>query len=47
MVIVYIFLKCKGLSDKNVTPTVAPNYSLTLKLSYFGTKTRTEFSGSS
>ena len=32
--------------DENITPTITSDYSLTPKLSYFGTKTRLELNGS-
>ena len=32
------FWKSKGLPDENITPLVTPDYGITLKLSYFGTK---------
>ena len=35
--------KSKGLSDGNITPPTTTGYTLTPKLSYFGTKTRVEF----
>ena len=40
------FWKSKGLSDDNITPPFTPDYSLTPKLCYFGTKTNEEFNGS-
>ena len=39
------FWRSKGLSDENITSPVTSDYSLTLKLSYFGAKTRVEFNG--
>ena len=32
------FWKSKGLSEENITPAATTDYSLTPKLSYFGTK---------
>ena len=40
------FWKSKGLSDKSLNSNTASNYSITSKLSFFGTKTRVEFNGS-
>ena len=40
------FCKSEGLSDENITPPITPDYNLTPKLSYFGTKTRVKFNGS-
>ena len=34
------------MSNENIVPPVKPDYILTPKLSYFGTKTRIEFNGS-
>ena len=33
------------MSNENIVPPVKPDYILTPKLSYFGTKTRAEFNG--
>ena len=40
------FWKSKGLSDEKVNSIAISNHIVTLKLSYYGTKTRVEFSGS-
>ena len=40
------FWKPKGLSHENITPPTTTDYRFTPKLSYFGIKTRPEFSGS-
>ena len=42
---IYVW-KSKGLSDENITAPSTTDYSLNQKLTYFGTKTRVEFSGS-
>ena len=42
---IYVW-KSKGLSDENITALSTTDYSLNQKLTYFGTKTRVEFSGS-
>ena len=39
--------RSKGLIDENITYPATTDYSLTPKLSYFGTKTKAGFSGSS
>ena len=49
MLVIFIFIyfwKSKRLSDENITVPTTTDYSLTPKLSYIGTKTRVEFSGS-
>ena len=49
MLVIFIFIyfcKYKRLSDENITVPTTTDYSLTPKLSYNGTKTRVEFSGS-
>ena len=40
------FWKSQGLSDKNITVPTTTDYEINPQLSYFGTKTRVEFSGS-
>ena len=45
MVIIFIFVKSKGLPDKNIAPPITPDYCLNPKLCCFGTKTREEFRG--
>ena len=40
------FWKSKGLSNENITAHTRTDYSLNPKLSYYGTKTGLEFSGS-
>ena len=40
------FWKSKGLSDERINFNTASNYSITAKLSPYGTKTRIKFSGS-
>ena len=40
------FWKSKRLSDENITPPTASNYSLSPELSYLGTKRRVKFDGS-
>ena len=43
----YIFFwKSKGLSDERLSSNTASNYSISRKLSFYGTKTRVEFNGS-
>ena len=37
--------KYKGLSNENITAPTTSNYKLNPKLSYFGTKTRSDFRG--
>ena len=49
VLVIFIFIyfcKYKRLSDENITVPTTTDYSLTPKLSYIGTKTRVEFSGS-
>ena len=41
----YIYWKSKGLSDERINYIKTPNYSITLSLDYYGTKTRAEFNG--
>ena len=38
--------KSKGLSPGNIIPSITSDNSLTLALSYYGTKTRAKFNGS-
>ena len=40
------FWKSGGLSEESINSPVTSDYSLTPKLSYFGTETRVEFNGS-
>ena len=40
------FSKSKGLSDENIRPPIKFDYTLSPKLSYFGTKMIAEFNGS-
>ena len=40
------FWKSGGLSDESINSPITSEYSLTPKLSYFGTETRVEFNGS-
>ena len=40
------FWKSKGLSDERINFIATSNYSITSKLSYYGTKTKAEFNGS-
>ena len=40
------FWKSKGLSDESVNSPITSDYSITPKLSYYGTKTRVQFDGS-
>ena len=40
------FWKSKGLPNENITVPTTTDYSLNPKLSYYGTKTGLEFSGS-
>ena len=40
------FWKSKGLSDERINFISTSNYSITSKLSYYGTKTKAEFNGS-
>ena len=43
----YIYYwKSKGLSDESINSITASNYSITTKLSYYGTEIRVEFNGS-
>ena len=43
----YIYIwKCKGLSDERINFIATSNYTITSKLSYYGTKTKVEFNGS-
>ena len=43
----YIYLwKSKGLSDERINSITASNYSITPKLSYYGSKVRVKFNGS-
>ena len=43
----YIFFwKSKGLSDERLSSNTGSNYSITPKLSFYGTKTRVEFNES-
>ena len=43
----YIYYwQSKGLSDERINSIAASNFSVTLFLDYYGTKTRVEFSGS-
>ena len=39
-------MKSKGLSDERINSVTASGYKLTPQLSYYGTKTRVESSGS-
>ena len=43
MVIIFYFLKSKGLSDENITVPIMSHYRINPQLSYFGTKPRAEF----
>ena len=40
------FWKSKGLSDESINYNTASNDSITPELSYYGTKTRVQFTGS-
>ena len=40
------FWKSKGLSDEKICSITAPSYSITPKLSYYGSKIRVKFNGS-
>ena len=43
----YIYYwQSKGLSDERINSIKTPNYIITPKLNYYGTKTRVEFNGS-
>ena len=43
----YIYIwKYKGLSDERINFIATSNYTITSKLSYYGTKTKVEFNGS-
>ena len=43
----YIYYwQSKGLSDERINSVKTPNYIITPKLNYYGTKTRVEFNGS-
>ena len=46
MIINIYYWKSKGLSDKRINSTKTPDYGITPKLNYYGTKTRVEFNGS-
>ena len=42
----YIYYwKSKGLSDQRINSIKTPDYGITPKLNYYGTKTRVEFNG--
>ena len=41
------FWKSKGLSDERINSVTASNYSITPELSYYGSKLRVKFNGSS
>ena len=41
------FWKSKGLSDERINSVAASNYSITPELSYYGSKLRVKFNGSS
>ena len=46
LVIISFYWKSKGLSNENITAPNTSDYKFNPQLSYFGTKTRIEFSGS-